>query len=329
MSEDSAPPPIQAHRVISPVTNHDHDNPAVAADPTTAVPPAPSGADPPVYDAPSAAEQSPNNIPAGYQFPGFLICPISTLPPVHPVTFMGGPQVFEQTHIWRLILSSGPNVIHPITRQQCPRVQAIGELRRVSVHYQRRILDERRRLEVEPGIEESPMTLSERASYLRGMGPHTIPPPLVHNDDNRPAQEPNLNNADAREDTSPGAEVLPPNNAEEDDFSSMLVCPITQEPPVRAVTFMSSSQVFEHSALYRAISTRGTLQAARCFFHPTTRESARRDQALVQVRDVAPEIQVVITEERRQRNLSEEDDNPLTQADRDTYNQTVAYVQNR
>jgi len=252
---------------------------------------------------------------------------------------MGGPQVFEQTSIWRLILSSGPNVIHPITRQQCPHAQAIGELQRVSVHYQRRILNERHRLEVEPGIEESPMTLSERASYLRGMGPHTIPPPLVHNDDNRPAQEPNLNNADAREDTSPGAdaredtspgaEVLPPNNAEEDDFSSMLVCPITQEPPVRAVTFMSSSQVFEHSALYRAISTRGTLQAARCFFHPTTRESARRDQALVQVRDVAPEIQVVITEERRQRNLSEEDDNPLTQADRDTYNQTVAYVQNR
>jgi len=49
MSEDSAPPPIQAHRVISPVNNH--DNPAVAADPATPVPRAP-----PVDDAPSGAD---------------------------------------------------------------------------------------------------------------------------------------------------------------------------------------------------------------------------------------------------------------------------------
>ena len=36
----------------------------------------------------------------------------------------------------------------------------------------------------------------------------------------------------------------------DDDFPSRLVCPISQEPPVRGVTYMTSNQAFEYSSMY-------------------------------------------------------------------------------
>ena len=72
------------------------------------------------------------------------------------------------------------------------------------------------------------------------------------------------------------------NNMEvqEDDIPSQHMCPLTRGPPFDAVLFdvpddasvmAANQQVYERSALFRCITTQGTLSTFRNIFHPLTR----------------------------------------------------------
>lgn len=120
-------------------------------------------------------------------------------------------------------------------------------------------------------------------------------------------------------------------------FPSYFICPITQQPPVRGVTFdipeyvvqSRCPQVFEYSAIYRYIAIQGVYHARRYVSHPITRKSVRRDEALLFVHDVDTESQEIINQEHLRIGLSLEDERPLTSADYNLYHEIVANVRNR
>lgn len=113
------------------------------------------------------------------------------------------------------------------------------------------------------------------------------------------------------------------------DFPSMYTCPIVQEPPAQGATFLQhSSQVFEYSALYRHIATRGALRSMRTVRHPITNERIGRSVALEEVRNVSSQVQTILTRERVRRGLSPHDPNPISEEDVQTYNETIEAVEN-
>jgi len=130
--------------------------------------------------------------------------------------------------------------------------------------------------------------------------------------------------------------------ADDDDFPSILVCPISREPPVDAVTFavedengQLSPQVFERRDLFLHIATQGVghrdysrtdpRRADRYVRHPVAEGRVRRDQALALIRTVPRETQDRITERRRQLGLSLAE-NQITQDDHDLFNRTIVNV---
>ena len=113
----------------------------------------------------------------------------------------------------------------------------------------------------------------------------------------------------------------------DDDFPSRLVCPISQEPPARGVTYMTSNQAFEYSSMYRHIAVRGNGAAWMNAFHPITREQTRRDLALSEVRDVSASDQTLMTERRRILGLPAEDSDPVNQREIETYQSTIQDIQ--
>ncbi len=112
-------------------------------------------------------------------------------------------------------------------------------------------------------------------------------------------------------------------------FPSQYECPITHEPPAVGATFMNHPQMFEYSAIFRHIATLGRLSAVRNVFHPTTCDSVPRTEALNQVNYCTPEVQSIITAERRLRGLSENDQNPITTNERTLYETTMRKLQQR
>ena len=113
------------------------------------------------------------------------------------------------------------------------------------------------------------------------------------------------------------------------DFPSHLVCPITGEPPFRAVTFdtpnamnQNHPQVFEHSAMHRNITIMfredwdRRYGNGRCVLHPLTREPVDRENALALLSNVSPEVQEDINRERTRLELSiTEETSPLEHMD--------------
>ena len=120
-------------------------------------------------------------------------------------------------------------------------------------------------------------------------------------------------------------------------FPSYFICPITQQPLVREVTFdipaygvqSRCPQVFEYFAVYRYIAMQGVYHAWRDVSHPITRKSVRGDDALSFVHDVDTESQEIKNQEHLRIGLSLEDERPLTSADYNLYHETVANVHNR
>jgi len=124
--------------------------------------------------------------------------------------------------------------------------------------------------------------------------------------------------------------------AADDDFPSILTCPISGEPPVDAVTFevedengQFSPQVFDRRNLFLHIAHQGDqMGSLRNVRHPLAGGTIPRDRALALVRNVPPDVQARINEQRRRLHLSL-DQNPITQDDWDVYNRTVANVLHR
>lgn len=83
-----------------------------------------------------------------------------------------------------------------------------------------------------------------------------------------------------------------------------------------------SPQVFEYSLLYRSIAIQGRT-AIRFVRHPMNAGWVRRDGALALVRRVSPEVQAIITAERSRQSLSLMDEDPVNDADRELYQQTM------
>ena len=118
------------------------------------------------------------------------------------------------------------------------------------------------------------------------------------------------------------------------DFPSLLTCPINMEPPAVPVTFdvpnedgVLCSQVFEYSALYRAIYTKGVRQAYRKIRHTITGDWIRRDQALALVKRVPPNLQAMIAAERVRLGLSIDDDEPVGPDDQRMYREMMERIQ--
>lgn len=90
---------------------------------------------------------------------------------------------------------------------------------------------------------------------------------------------------------------------------------------------MNHIQVFEYSALYRHIGTLGDLDAFRHVFHPITRQSILRINALQEVQLITPEVQAIINEQRQQLGLNARETNPISDQDRANYNSAMQRVQ--
>ena len=122
------------------------------------------------------------------------------------------------------------------------------------------------------------------------------------------------------------------------NIPSQHLCPIIQEPPFDAVHFnvpdtngvtVSSQQVYEKSALYRAIATPGILSAFRNFVHPLTRVPIAHNRAWDYVHPVNSALREILHRERFELGLLLEDDNPLTEDDRMQYQQTMRLCESR
>ena len=120
-----------------------------------------------------------------------------------------------------------------------------------------------------------------------------------------------------------------------DNFLSILICLITQEPPIAAVTCVIrgdnnhiSPQVFEYSELFRMITVRGsgTEAAVNSVLYPTMRTSIQRDHATRLMKPVSPELQARITLQQRLLGLTLVDDNPIVQANLLRYTRTLEVV---
>ncbi len=112
-------------------------------------------------------------------------------------------------------------------------------------------------------------------------------------------------------------------------FPSQYECPINHEPPAFGAKFMNHPQVFEYSTIFRHLATLGHLSAVRNVFHPTTCDSIPRTEVLNQVNYCTPEVQSIITAERRLCGLSENDQNPITDNERALYETTMRELQQR
>lgn len=119
----------------------------------------------------------------------------------------------------------------------------------------------------------------------------------------------------------------------ENEFPSILTCPICMVPPANGVRFdiedsnhQMSPQVFEESSLFRYISTTGLIFMYRNVKHPLTSATVRRDRALMRVIKVSRETQERINRQRRHMGLSLEDPSPITQDDHNRYNETIRAV---
>ena len=118
-------------------------------------------------------------------------------------------------------------------------------------------------------------------------------------------------------------------------FPSCLSWFINFDPPIHAVTIgvqdtngSVSPQGFDHSAIFRFISTLGALSAVRNVRYPTTGAQLHRDNALLLLHPVSVPIQGRMNQEHAQLGLFILETSPLTQEDYNLYNQTVANVLN-
>lgn len=117
----------------------------------------------------------------------------------------------------------------------------------------------------------------------------------------------------------------------------MLTCPITQEPPFDPVHLdipddqnQISEQVYSTSAIFQMISTRGWYGVAvRNLVHPLNCQIVPRTIAMTYVRNASNELQNIIHVLRRRLNLPMEDDQPITDADRAEYDETLAFCAQR
>ena len=114
------------------------------------------------------------------------------------------------------------------------------------------------------------------------------------------------------------------------NIPSQHICPLKQEPPVFGVYFdvpnsdgTISEQVFETSDLYRWIGTSGSYQAKRNVCHPINQQFVFRPSAWNLVRPISNELQELLKQERLALGLVTYDENPLSQVDRDKYNETM------
>jgi hypothetical protein len=71
------------------------------------------------------------------------------------------------------------------------------------------------------------------------------------------------------------------------------------------------------------VTYKGPYKAKRKVCHPVFEVLVPRAQALLHVHLVSPEIQARITQERRRRNLPEEDPETLTEEDWDRFEATI------
>jgi hypothetical protein len=117
-----------------------------------------------------------------------------------------------------------------------------------------------------------------------------------------------------------------------DDIPSQHYCIIANEPPFDAVHFdvpdsngttIQSGQVYERSAMYRCIGTRGKNSAFRNIIHPFTRVSIPRLRAWDYVQPVDPALQVTLHRERLSLNLPMCDEHPINDNDRARYDKTM------
>ena len=140
--------------------------------------------------------------------------------------------------------------------------------------------------------------------------------------------------------SSPHAGVSPQDGNNQDElpgadpeFPQYLICPYTNTPPSDGVYIEDNNlpasaprYVFERSALYRAASISLTGNGARYWFHPITRQAIRRDRVMDRARDVSPDLQRRLDQERFNRSLTPADDDPLDDFDRARYHWTVNQV---
>ena len=121
-------------------------------------------------------------------------------------------------------------------------------------------------------------------------------------------------------------------------FPNYYICPISQQPPLRAVTFdipqedetqqQRCPQVFECSIIYRQIASQGVGIARQSVAHPITKQWAKCDAALSFVHDVDEPTPEIIRQQRLQMDLTIQDSQPLFQADFELYRRTIEDVQN-
>ena len=121
-----------------------------------------------------------------------------------------------------------------------------------------------------------------------------------------------------------------------DNIPSQHICPLKQEPPVIGVYFdipnadgTLSDQVFERSEIYRWIATLGNSRAHRNVSHPINQQFIFRPEAWNLVRRVSNELQVLLQQERLALGLVPYDENPLTAADNDMYNEAMRIANDR
>ena len=121
-----------------------------------------------------------------------------------------------------------------------------------------------------------------------------------------------------------------------DNIPSQHICPLKQEPPVIGVYFdipnadgTLSDQVFERSEIYRWIATLGNSRAHRNVSHPINQQFIFRPEAWNLVRRVSNELQVRLQQERLALGLVPYDENPLTAADNDLYNEAMKIANDR
>ena len=124
------------------------------------------------------------------------------------------------------------------------------------------------------------------------------------------------------------------NNTEvpEDDIPSQHMCLLTCKPPFDAIHFdvpdgasitAENQQVCERSALFRCITTQGTLSAFRNIIHPLTCVHIARTRALSFVLPVSSSLLVTLHRKRLMLNPPLEDDNLLNDDDRALYEWTM------
>ena len=120
------------------------------------------------------------------------------------------------------------------------------------------------------------------------------------------------------------------------NIPSQHISPFKQEPPVIGVYFdipnsdgTLSEQVFERSEIYRWIATLGNSRAHRNVSHPINQQFIFRPEAWSLVRRVSSELQVLLHRERVAMGLLPYDENPLTAADNDLYNEAMRIANNR